>query len=209
MLYISRKFTQVDERHQFQYEKTYYGVVDTDDDVEELMSYDDLMSTCELDINIEGIDYDMEFGDRVVRDAVPYQDPKYVTPLILKTKALRGVDIRVWRNEITYIVGDAKIMNGEVRLRLSDYAKRMHGSTMIGMKNALDYKSKLVLVLDDNISIYGAQLPALSRIVYDMTEVTNDRFVFEFCADLRRHGLIPRYYGLYLIDDYERYKLVR
>ena len=163
MLYISRCF-----------DGNKFGVVDTDDYVEEVVSWMDLYSAViETGLDIKGVQLGLNSSGKFISVALPYQDPKFCSTLQVKTRTLLGVDITVYRDEITRIVVDGTVAIKDTRIRLSDFGTRISSHSTISWKSNHN-RSKLILVVTDNVDIGGlAPSMCITDVVIDVSEVSD------------------------------------
>lgn len=164
-----------------------YGVVDTDDGVEEFLTLEQIIDV----INVQGImidgvvprwssDYMMRTVDRIY----PYQPDETRKPIQIKANMLYNVDITVFRNVISWIrVKGEKISTPGV-LRLSDFGTEVADCVLRGNKWPRGHK--VTLVLDDKLKIapkafrvlpYADKNASIGTygvgVVFDIREVTN------------------------------------
>lgn len=146
MLYISRVLP--DE---------HYGVVDTDDGVEEIVTRDRLVSAVMFDkVEILGVEYfPKNWGDGygTIGRITPYQIDGKQSGSQAKVKTLFGMDVRVYDGEITYIGINTKHMPERAKIKLSQLGQRVDWNVEIHFDD-LSYK-ELTFVLDDNIKPIG------------------------------------------------------
>lgn len=128
MLYISRF---VDPRQ--------FGVVDTDDGVENLVRYADLYTANNLGLDIVGAEPDR------LDEIFIHQPVETMSRQQVKTRTLLGVDVKIYNNEITNIL--LCDIQEPVTIRLSDYASACAGYILTG--NDQGNGHKLTLVLDE------------------------------------------------------------
>lgn len=166
MLYLSR----VVGDHKF-------AIVDTDDKTEEIVTRKKLHRIVEeLGMDIEGIEtYVTDSGERKIFRMRPCQLDKYYSRKQLKTKVLRGVDITVYRDEITHIkVDTANIRRGD-RIDLSEFGSKLANVVWID-QSYYDKKKFVVFVLKDGMNIAGMSenVGGSSCIRWDISQVTDD-----------------------------------
>lgn len=152
-----------------------FGVVDTDDDTETFAKWEDLVHyTDDLHIDIAGFS---KYVSREMRHAIPHQDPRYCTKQQAKLKTLYGVDLRIWRDEITAIIIDKAVTVEDVHIRLSDFAPKMSDSLYLDWSIIGETPRRVVLILDDNLKIYGDPTNILfSDAIWDISECSDDYF---------------------------------
>lgn len=132
MLYISRRIGNFS-----------YGVVDTEDGVEEKVRHKDLVDLSQdYRIKIEGF-------NPATEEIRVYQPADTMSQLQLKTKMLRHVEVCVYRNMITSIRWKRDEVKQPVKLRLSDYAKVC--ADKILAENQFSGCHKLTLVFDGSL----------------------------------------------------------
>lgn len=174
MLYISR-FLGEDA----------YGVVDTDDDIEQVVSWQELSEAVEdYGLNINGCVL-ANVKETVLMSCSPYQLSKYCTKAQAKLKTLSGIDLRVWHDEITAIMVDPNFSEQDIKIRLSDYGKRISGNAVIGGM-VFSVNCGPMLVLDDKVEIYGDSLEIFaSGIRWNLCELSDSKFIYDYM--LNRH----------------------
>lgn len=152
MLYISRLVWQdnsVDKYspvHGFQSIRC-YGVVDTDDNVEEVITRDDLEEAVRRrDIDIAGVT--MLGLQRLIIDVIPYQ-PK-PSPLQMKTLMIHHVNVIVFNSCITNITWRRDKIGKNACLRLSDFGDSCADFILYGNMSLVS-GDQITLVLDDKI----------------------------------------------------------
>lgn len=160
-----------------------YGVVDTDDGVEEVISLQDVYrASYDLGLDIQGVRKD---GKMLPLNHIrTYQNPDTLTKLQVKTKVLHGVDITVYNGMITSLLIDINVMAQPARLRLSDYGESCGDRILVG--NRFQNMHRVTLVLDDHIRTrsltfwigHNMSHPKSGTnrygVVIDMTEMTSD-----------------------------------
>lgn len=181
-------------------EEECYGVVDTDDDTETFVSFGELIQIVDdLDIKIEGVH--VLKNSRAGMKFIPYQDPRYCTKLQAKTKSLLGVDVRVYKNEITAIVTDYDVVKDGTRIRLSDFGSKIADAFYCDWVSRGKNSKKLILVLDDKIEVYGDHSNLLLREVHwDISECSGGRFVDHLADAFNTYNLDRTL----VIDKYKR-----
>lgn len=181
MLYISR----IESGGRKGYEV--YGVVDTDDDTETLVSAEEISSAIfDHNLEIKGVDIVHDRGMTYIGAIHIYLDDFWCSRFQLKTKVLKGVDIRTVHGDITYVSANGKLTTGDVDIRLSDYGKRISWHSQIEYINHKG-DNKLFLILDDKIEVVGST-PRISIpwIRFDIQDVTNNALVRAIYKDLIR-----------------------
>ena len=209
MLYISRQISLGDTSWENE-----FGVVDTDDDVEEIVTWGSLSYTFrDVDIEVEGVTYtkkrrstdDGEY--KMVFDITPYQDVRYYSARQAKLKTLYGVDLRTWNGEITYLGVDFNKVPKGLSIRLSDFGQRI-GYLKIELTSVPNNPQPLTLVLDDKIKFnHLIAIEMTFDVILDFTEVTDDNLVnrcYDFLEPISVAGIDLM--GKCLVDRKGRYK---
>ena len=188
MLYISRYIGSND-----------YGVVDTDDGVEQRATHQELIRACEkLGLQIAGIQtytHEFSWGTRtVVERLMTYQVPEMQTPLQVKTSVMRHVDVVVHKGMITNILWHADEITEPPVIRLSDYGDCCGDRILWG--NANREVHKITLILDDKIKFRPKTFRLTAKeerwsvgkdgvgVMFDIRELTDNdlaRFVYQAC----------------------------
>lgn len=205
MLYVSRVLFDGDE-----YGDYMYGIVDTDDDVEEVVTWE-VMSDAVVHkrVKILGtfIDEIAEtIGYPFMSRADPYQDPRYITMEMAKLKTLLGVELIVWRDEVTSIFIDCDTSARNVKFRLSDYCRRLSGVSPTGWTTGSPSIKNVTILLDDKIEIYGGSFPVIfdSGINWDISEVTNVELISRLYNYVLMHYPSMREWNTSIIDKDKR-----
>lgn len=174
MLYVSRR---VGVRS--------YGVVDTDDDVETIVKGSDLGNMVLVDkVEIVGVKLSSGANGTYIRGFEMYQDPRYYTALQAKYKTLKGIDIRTYKGEITYIALDGDRMELEERIVLSKFGKCMSWKVQFIWKGRQCKEQRVILVIDDNIEMLGDVTECcLEGAAWDVSECHNEELVTKMYTD--------------------------
>lgn len=168
-----------------------YGVVDTDDGVEQIVNRMELNNAViKLGIPIKGVHLGNGYGSDYVVAVTPQQSHETVTRQQAKLKTLKGVDIRTFNGEITAIIADINLADNNMRIRLSDFGDRISWDATIRWEPRVTNKV-LILVVDDKIEFLGSNVRAnIYRFRWDISEVTNQEIVGMFYNDLIDSELI-------------------
>lgn len=199
MLYLSRR-VGMDK----------WGVVDTDDDVEEVVA-GSVVGDAVLNHNIQirGAELVDTPNGKFIKRYTVYQDMRYCTQLQARTKTLLGIDVRVYKDEIVHISVDGKIAKAGTRLRLSDFGHSMSWHAQIRLSD-LNAEETIVLVLDDTVKMLytDMMLVTMSSIRWDISECTDEEFVAAVYNNLMTTNLLSiSAWGSFLIDTEERTNL--
>ena len=202
MLYLSRDF-----------HNDHFGVVDTDDDTETVVSWNELSNAViEDNIEIHGVKtnrvnkLDGSGSFTMIDTIYPYQDMRYYSKEQAKLKTLLGVDIRTWKGEVTLITIDSAVMPNMTQVRLSDYGKQVSGLIDVMWKPTGSGKS-IILVLDNNIKIYGKPpVVGLRGVIWDISAITDFSVVRQMYKAFEEQGVSKTYWGRYVLDKKHRYK---
>lgn len=204
-------------------DKILFGVVDTEDDVEEVVAWRDIekaSSVCGLDI--AGVD--VVLPSRSVRVITPWQDPTTASVMQVKSSVLWHTEVTVWGSHVTAVTWHSDRIVSPVTLRLSDFGDYCEdcilydnfGSGSVSPTGEIG-AHKITFVLDDKVRVTpdtfrvgGTSMSVLGKgglgVVLDLREVTDDSV-----ADVV-YGSLYRYYGNPLdsvIDTPERYNRVQ
>ena len=143
MLYVSRYIGSND-----------YGVVDTDDNTEERISYSELVSACEkLGICVAGVaSHYFDLSSRritIVDSIMAYQVPEMRSPLQVKTDVMLHVNVVTHKSMITNILWDGVGISTPPVIRLSDYGDCCGDRILSG--NCLSEVHQITLILDNKV----------------------------------------------------------
>lgn len=188
-----------------------FGVIDTDDGVEEVVPTHEIVSLCKpgIGLEIKGVKLTANGSVYSIR---PYQLPEEATRHQVKTQLLQHVDIRTYQGAITGIFWHANLIKTPVTIRLSDYGESCGDGVLIG--NDADRCHKITLVLDDKIRIceasfrmpFGTSLgPSGIGVVFDVREMSNGPSVYNVYQSVFRFSDDPDLFES-LIDHSERMK---
>lgn len=182
MLYISRYIGQ-----------TKYGVVDSDDGVETVCTYADLMDyVLKMGLDIKGVvlttNYSRGKPRQMIKNVNVYQNQDFVTREQAKMKVLGGVDVKTFDNQIVSITISPNGLQNKVELRLSDYGTTCGEYIFSRISGVRD--GKLVIILDDNILLNSKSLKYFSErgIIVNTTEVTSRKMVEYVARELATGG---------------------
>lgn len=169
MLYVSRHFGM-----------HFYGVVDTDDDTEEIVTRSRLVQCVEEDgLTIRGAD--LIAGGKRVGETRPCQVLSEMTQLQIKTDLMKFTEVKTFKTYITSIHWRHKEINTPVTIRLSDFGSKC--ADCILWENDVCKRHVITLVLDDKVE-YSDQVfrrdesinilgPHGLGVVFDMRDVHN------------------------------------
>lgn len=148
MLFISRRALMTLEDDDESYNSMGYGVVDTDDGIEELWDEDHLgMAINTHHLAIAGAPEEYKLGDIMK----PYQAPETVSKLQVKTKLVKQVDVTVHKDAITSITWDATKLSEPVSIRLSDFGDQCDDFLFYGRYIQGGYP--VTFVFDDRLMV--------------------------------------------------------
>lgn len=204
MLYLSRRLNMsgsVDENS--------FGVVNTDDDTETIMTFNQLY----WEVNNNGLKVvgatpreHPFYNSKTYR---PYQDPRFYTTLMTKTRALLGVDVTVWHDMITCIAGVVYPLMCGKSIRLSNYGKYVSCDTIFMFVDHPIYEpTKFIrIVLDDKLEIADNLLCWIKEgYLIDLSELSDDAFVIKLYENYLNydHWNDPRVWDKYVFDSKQR-----
>jgi hypothetical protein len=190
MLYISRYINDKG-----------YGIVDTDDNTEEFISYQDIKYYVEkLKIDIKGVEVPRRGAEKgKVSVITPYS---YVADrATTKLKILQNVELTRYADSICKVcVLDSNDRVGS--FVLSKYGSRVEDFAFILNSNA---KSPVRVILDDNVEFSDRALQSLNGLsinyIFDLSNVTNTH-----TSELIYRFLLPRY--MHMDFDIEKYGII-
>lgn len=131
-----------------------FGVVDTDDGVESIVSRDDLDEICcTWLVPIEGIKIYWDSFMRYITSIVTYQPSETMSQLQIKTKVLKGIEVHSMGDMITNVLWDKDSIITPVRIRLSDFGSSCADCILSGNRHSRLHQ--VTLVLDDKLSFGG------------------------------------------------------
>lgn len=197
MLYISRSLGS-----------SRYGVADTDDDTEEIVTWGQLSDlVIRLKLDIKGAVLGKNSGGVFLSVAEPYQDMRQYTNLQVKTKTLLGVDVRTYHNEIVRIIINGEVAKADTTIRLSDFGKVMSNNVSIVRINAEGDK-KLTFVFDDKIAVAGVKPSmCMQGLRFDIRELNDEDTIEDMYEDMMMLGYIAQVsWERYIIDREDRQK---
>lgn len=188
MLYVSRNIDRFES-----------GVVDTDDGIEEIRSNDDISDLVREGIKIKGVQIYNKTSYRIL----PYQDYSTYSPAQVKAKSMLGVDVRVYKDEITCIIADSRLAHTGTRIRLSSFGSTMRWDTVVCFEPFhSNHPQYIVGVLDDSIQMCQKMHWFSKRqILFDITEMTQ---VDEIYRDLMSKSISPQEWRCSIIDSEKR-----
>ena len=132
-----------------------YGVVDTEDGLEDVVSADDIKNAVfRAGLTIEGVE--VAFGirtgmrDRLV-DILAYQNPATVTRLQAKTTVALNTEVVVYDGKIVSIRWRKDSIKKPVTIRLSDFGVDCGERILYG--NYESRKHKITLIIDDKVRL--------------------------------------------------------
>ena len=147
MLFISRRVMMTLEEDGERYNAVGYGVVDTDDGIEELWDEDHLgMAINTHNLKIAGAPEEYKLGD-IMR---PYQSPDSLSSLQVKLKMVRQIEVTVYKGSITNIVWNARKLQSPVSIRLSDFGSQCDDFILYGRYPQSGYP--VTFVFDDKLT---------------------------------------------------------
>ena len=152
-----------------------YGVVDTDDGIEQMVTLSDIADACcHKGLKIHGV----RTGYDSLIAVIPYQPPETLTNTQKKTMSLYQVSIIVYSGAITSITFDGTSILKPATVRLSRFARYCSDYLFLNV----DYCGvhAVTLVLDDNVHFtkksffgYESYSPGISGlgVVFDLREL--------------------------------------
>lgn len=175
MLFISRQI--YDEIHEV------YGVVDTDDGVEEIVDSGKLAHLIEnLNIKIAGVcvsEIPDIFGNifRSFEYVTAWQSPETTKGAQTKLSMLNGIELTVYKDKLSSISTYYDKDVTDVTIRLSDFCTGLWECVL----HLSHQKGCITLVFDDKLSpvpefAFNKMFPG--KVLYDFHEVTNEDLIY-------------------------------
>lgn len=190
LLYVSRCYGTKD-----------YGVVDTDDGVETIISYSDLRdAVMKFGIEVIGVEV---IDDTNGVDIQIWQNPAECTRVQSKYLVLYGLDVKI-HNDTIVDVKSAGLRKDSVRLRLSDLASKCGSRAFRSL--ILSSRNEVIIVVDDKVELDATAfrgLPSNRAMRMDVSEVTREDLIESFYMSLDSMQLMGWYLS-YIIDDSAR-----
>ena len=191
-----------------------WGVVDTDDYVEEVVDKKQLNDI----VLVKGIDiagvtvgsgrisgkYGAGARGTYIRNVEVYQNPEYATRASAKAALLYGVDIKTSGKQIVSISVPGGLRKKLVKLRLSDFGESCGAHVLEQI--VVGEHELLMLVMDDKIKITQKTFDGISlqyRVVIDLSEVT-DRKTVERVYTCENFKTGASNLDIYIQDEIER-----
>lgn len=173
MLFISRYVMVGNERH--------YGVVDTDDDTEQIVSLSDLHDCRHYGIDIKGARYIIHNDSGTIRYELShlrvYNSHTTVNKQMAKLKTLAGVDIVLYRHMITQITWDIGKFTRDIVIRLSDFGTFCADWIFYGLATVIpDPKYTITFILDDNVEFSTSSFMMIPHVEYEEYVMAGVRF---------------------------------
>ena len=197
MLYISRPITSMQ-----------YGVVDTDDDVENIVTFNELAhAVISLNIDIKGVStVNSSIQGRAIRGIECYQDERYLTGAQAKARMLLGIEIRTFKSEITGIVVHSDIFKDNTVIRLSDFGSSMSGRVAVRWTNiGTSLKNTLIVVLDPKLEMLcEPPSPTMRGVKLDIRELGCNWVVKKIYTTLANKKVPYAGWCSYIIDTEEQ-----
>ena len=164
MLYVSRRLMRNPEGARISYAEMRYGVVDTDDNIETIVTEDEICDAInKYELEVVGFPAYCGLG----ASGAPYQLPETKTASHLKLELLQGVKIAVYNGEIEDISWGMRERIAPVSIRLSDFGESCGDFVLY---NNPDCKGeRVVLILDDKLR-----------------SITDRSFRYESCVTTKR-----------------------
>lgn len=154
MLYISRRVKSV-----------YYGVVDTDDDVETVASIEDICDAVRY-VKIKGVMMNKKgevYGIRVVGD------DSNISTMQAKLRALYDVSVSIYKGEVVSVLVGARAPK-VVTINVSSLAHKLSAEAQYYWSDEVDEQGVLHIVLDDSVEITGGEVTiGVAGVKFDIT----------------------------------------
>lgn len=190
MLFISRRVGQGQ-----------YGVVDTDDGLEEVVDYERLKEAVVCGIDVKGV----AVGSRLPWDKNSeidiltidvYNNRDVSSVMQTKLQVLKGIEVVVYDDTVVSVTWDRHRVKPGTSIRLSDFASKL--GDLIFLSASRGPNSPITVVLDDTLSYSELSLRFVTgtEVRLDIREVKNKETVAMIYAEHRKRGDSKR------LDDY-------
>lgn len=193
MLYISR-WTSSGE----------VGIVDTDDNVEELVSISELSHIVNRGVTIAGVTFlGVPEKSKIlppIRDVSVYQPDASKAQWQHRIRLLLGVDTCVYNFSLVYIGWDTQQYKAGTIFRPSQFCKSL-GSYIFGFGDFRQRTKKMTLVLDDSLTVdkFTFRGVVRAKAILDLREVTKDEIVISaYSAAIASHA---KTFDSFIIDS--------
>lgn len=191
LLYLSRRI-----------DSTYYGVVNTDGDIEIQLTEEGIIDAINRGEEIKGVFRD-DSDNVILMNYWPYQDERYIIPAQAKAKTLLGVEIHRYKSEISLILINPNVTQDGTRIRLSEYGNAISWFCPVAY-NPLVLRGYVVLVLDDNIRMLGNPYVCRRFVIFDISEVTDASLVNSVYMCMMQNHIQPPMWKNHVIDKPKR-----
>lgn len=198
MLYVSR----ITRGDRMAMHETQYGIVDSDDNVETLVTRAELFDIIfKMNLKVRGVSKAKKKDGTPTINVHPLnRATDKQTGRQVKAKVMIGADISVRRGQIIHI----SVSKGGQKIKLSNYGTSISWDVPIVFQTK-DQK-KVTLCLDDNITVLGEfKLDSRSDIIWDISAVQNEQFVEMIYTKADSMFITGCYAGDFLVDSVERY----
>ena len=186
-----------------------FGVVDTDDNTESIVTYKELSEYCiDLGMDIKGVTlHTVHSRGRQklgIQSVNVYQNAGTVTRDQAKLKLLRGVDIKNYGGRIVSVDVDVNVIPKDLCIRLSDYGTSCGEYMFKGMPYTR--MKLLTLIVDEKVEVNGKSFKHFidRGVCLDMREVTSKKTVDYVAREVASTSrVIPKVYEA-VIDEPNR-----
>lgn len=191
-----------------------FGVYDTEKGTEQFVDRDYLIDIYHQHrIKIQGVEFDVNHGRLFIRSIIPQQDMSQCTTLQVKTKMLLGVDVRVFRDEITAVIANADVAQDGVTIRLSDFGHIFAWESTVMWSDEWGRK-RITIIFDNNVKVKGVYSSMRSRRIWrsdlDIRELTDKEVVSEMYKNYFKDESVQRLnLASHIVDHRERFLYYR
>lgn len=207
MLYVSRLVSCVESERSKESALTRIGVVDTDDDSEEIVDSVTLSLAVKLGVQVEGV----LSTEGYLYGVSPYRLPEYNSNAYQSKLALTGCNISVWKDMITSIswTCDSSVRLSDIAGSVADYVISDNNNNEVGL---------LTVVLDDNIKFTKTSFTPLGLgflgrgcwdVRFDIRELTDASVIYGLLLASIDSGTSQEDFYASIIDRPERLELWR
>lgn len=195
-----------------------YGIVDSDDNVEQSATFGDLLRCANLGLEVGGMTIKRGTTSSGIAGVEVWRGLRLKDVNATKLLTLRGIDIRVWNGRIGGIYWDTELLNAPVTIRLSDFGTVCCDRMIYYARaSAENLKNDITLVLDDKLVTYVlafqlsfntfAALGGSGKLIIDLREVTKTSTVEDVYRGLAEYiTVLQSENRLVVLDKPDRYQ---
>lgn len=200
-------------------DEQYYGVVDSETGRERIVGYVDLLNLVQSGIRVAGVSVDpsvsMIDGGLRIQKVEVWEGLRPKNPQAIKLFSLSGVDIRVYKEYISYIGWEPSKLPFDVSIRLSDFGSICADRCFMWHGAEVAEPHHVTFILDDNIVMLACSIrlhaifdnnPCNVRVCFDLTEVTSSTSA-EYIYSMLYQYFFTGSKQISVLDDPVRYRM--